>query len=102
MAKATNNGFRDPEDMFHHTRMSLGDHIEELRRHMIKALIGFGVAMCVGLYFGDNVLRFIAYPVDSELAKMRKIRLDKIREKHRGDMADGANHNWAPLAIFVP
>ena len=34
---AVTNRREDAEDLFAHTRMSLGDHIEELRRHMIFA-----------------------------------------------------------------
>src|SRR4051794_35763200 len=33
---------RDPDDFFVETRMSFGDHIEELRRYLWKAIAGLG------------------------------------------------------------
>ena len=46
---AVTNRREDSEDLFAHTRMSLGDHIEELRRHMILA-IGFFIGMILGFF----------------------------------------------------
>jgi sec-independent protein translocase protein TatC len=81
----TGNGYHDPEDMFAHTRMSLGDHIEELRRHMIKALLGFGVAMIIGFFISQPVLNFINAPVEKALKEMyekrREAKLKEYREK---------------------
>jgi len=34
------NQYNDSEDMFADTRMSFGDHIEELRTHLLRALAG--------------------------------------------------------------
>ena len=44
-------------------RMSLGDHLEELRRRLISALIGFGVALGVCLYFGTQVAAIFCQPM---------------------------------------
>ena len=35
----------DPEDMFSDTRMSFGDHLEDLRTHLWRAVKGFFIAM---------------------------------------------------------
>jgi len=67
-----------PEDLFAPTRMSLGDHIEELRKHLIRALLGFGVALVAGFFLGPMVLRFIAAPVDGALAKFYQRRMDRL------------------------
>lgn len=37
-----------PEDIFADTRMSFGDHIEELRNHMIRAGIGLVICLVIG------------------------------------------------------
>jgi len=34
----------DPEDFFADTRMSFGDHIEDLRTHLLNAFKGFFIA----------------------------------------------------------
>jgi sec-independent protein translocase protein TatC len=75
---AVANRREDSEDLFAHTRMSLGDHIEDLRRHMIKALLGFGLAMIVGFFVSPYVLDWIKAPVEDGLNDMYETRLKKV------------------------
>jgi sec-independent protein translocase protein TatC len=73
----------DSEDLFAHTRMSLGDHIEELRRHMIKALIGFFIALIAGFIVSPYVLDWIKKPVEDGLQEMYEKRVEKaIKEQN--------------------
>jgi sec-independent protein translocase protein TatC len=58
---------QESDDLFAHTRMSFGDHIEELRLRMIRALLGLVVAMLVGLAVGKYALEFIQMPIQNEL-----------------------------------
>jgi sec-independent protein translocase protein TatC len=44
-------------------RMSLGDHLEELRSRLILALLGLVVATVVCLIFGERVLTFFCAPL---------------------------------------
>ncbi len=74
---AVANRREDSEDLFHHTRMSLGDHIEELRRYMIKALIGFFIAMIAGFFVSEYVLDFIKAPVEDGMKDLYNKRLLK-------------------------
>ncbi len=56
------------EDLhFEHTRMSFWDHIEELRSHMWKAIIGFVIAMIAAIPLAFYVTQFIAAPVEAAL-----------------------------------
>jgi sec-independent protein translocase protein TatC len=57
----------DPDDMFADSRMSFGEHIEDLRVHLIRAIAGFVVAFIVSFFFAPTVLRFISAPVESQL-----------------------------------
>ena len=75
------NDFDD--DPFCATRMSLGDHIEELRLRLWKALIGFSVALILGFFLSPALLRFIAAPVDRALAKFHHRRIDRLLEQLR-------------------
>jgi sec-independent protein translocase protein TatC len=75
------NDFDD--DPFAATRMSLGDHIEELRLRLWKALAGFGVALVIGFFISPALLRFIAAPVDRALAKFHQRRIDRLLERLR-------------------
>ncbi len=44
-------------------RMTFGEHIEELRGCLIRALIGVAVALAVTLYFGFDLIGWIAQPL---------------------------------------
>lgn len=44
------------------TRMTLGEHLEELRKRLFWALLGLGLAMCITLPCGKYILRLLAYP----------------------------------------
>ena len=43
-----------PDDIFDHTRMSFGDHIEILRKHLIRAVVGLLVCL-IGGFILDSI-----------------------------------------------
>jgi len=57
----------DPDDY----RMTLGEHLEELRRRLILSLIGVGIALAICLYFGDSVVTGFCLPLLSVLEKYK-------------------------------
>lgn len=73
--------FDDPDDIFKDSRMSFGDHIEELRSRLIKALIGLLFCLVIGFILdsigqsmgwenfgvGRPMLRIIVYPVETQV-----------------------------------
>ena len=65
-------------------RMSLGDHLEELRRRLILALIGFAVAMAGCLVFGKEVLAIFCKPL---LQVMQKYEVNPML--FMGNLSDG-------------
>ncbi len=62
MSNGRMSTYVDPEDMFAETRMSFGDHLEELRTHLWRAIKGFIIAMIICLCFGNYVVKFITPP----------------------------------------
>jgi sec-independent protein translocase protein TatC len=70
-----------PEDPFADTRMSLGDHIEELRTRLWLALLGFFAALVAGFFLSPAVLRFIAAPVDGALARFHQRRTERLVQR---------------------
>jgi len=58
--------FRDPRQ----THMSLGEHLEELRSRVIRALIGIAVAAAVCFYFGDHIFSFICRPLAVAMTRL--------------------------------
>jgi sec-independent protein translocase protein TatC len=71
----------DTDDMFEDTRMSFGDHLEELRSHLIRAIVGFMIALFFAFFIGKFVLRIIAAPVEEQMAAFYQRRAAGISEE---------------------
>jgi sec-independent protein translocase protein TatC len=71
----------DPDDFFADTRMSIGDHIEELRMHLFRAIGGFLVGLVFGFFLGQPVMHLIAAPVESRLMKFYQARVERKRQE---------------------
>jgi sec-independent protein translocase protein TatC len=72
---------RNDEDYFSHTRMTFGDHIEALRWHLWRAIVGFFIAMIFAFFIGAPAIDFIGRPIKSELKTYQRERLEKIRKR---------------------
>jgi len=55
------------EDLFKKTTMTFGEHLEELRICLFKALAGLMVGFIIGLYFGGDVVAWIEMPLRDAL-----------------------------------
>ncbi len=76
----------DPDDFFQDTRMSFGDHLEDLRTHLWRAIKGFFFFCVFGFFIGKMVLQFIADPVEKQLQAFYDKRLaDVMDEIERGE-----------------
>jgi sec-independent protein translocase protein TatC len=74
----------DPEDMFKDTRMSFGDHIEDLRTHLLRALKGLAIGMIFGFWpLGPYVLEILNAPVVQELNAFEERKLEREIAKNR-------------------
>jgi sec-independent protein translocase protein TatC len=71
----------DPDDLFAETRMSFGEHIEDLRRHLWRAIAGFLVCLLFSFFIGQPILEFIKKPVETELARFYANRAKKIGDR---------------------
>jgi sec-independent protein translocase protein TatC len=91
-------GNNDSEDFFSDTRMSFGEHIEDLRKHLIRALVGFmiiihGVFVCDAIgYFstsgfgvGRPMMTFIRSPVERALQSFYDRRSKQVMDDLKGD-----------------
>lgn len=97
--------YKYPDDIFDESRMSFGDHIDELRSRLIKALKGLGLVLLIGFgldYLGDQLklpwlglgrpmMGVIVEPVESQVRDFYNVRNQKNRDKlskiERGDPA---------------
>lgn len=55
------------KDLFDDTTMSFGEHLEVLRAHLIKSLLGLAIAVIVCLFYGDTVIAILRRPLDAAL-----------------------------------
>jgi sec-independent protein translocase protein TatC len=55
------------EDLFKDSTMSFGEHLEELRGALFRAVIGLVIAVGIGLYYGNTVVGWIQWPLKTAL-----------------------------------
>lgn len=67
------------EDYFADTRMSFGDHIEDLRKHLIRGFYGFLVGMAIAAFFAKPTLRLINEPVEQAMQAFYDERAAKLQ-----------------------
>jgi sec-independent protein translocase protein TatC len=98
------DNYKDPDDLFADTRMSFGDHIEELRSRLIRALLGFMIAFLIAFlpWVGKPVLNFITAPVEAQLAYFYNKRVQTVADKlSKGDSAITDANKPRPLQVAL-
>lgn len=69
------------KDLFDDSTMTFGEHLEVLRTHLIRALLGLSICVIGALAFGENLVRLIRQPVDSALRRANFIAVhDDVKE----------------------
>lgn len=58
---------RKSRDLFDDTTMTFGEHLEVLRVHVFRALLGVILAVSVCLFFGDRIFYWLRHPVEKAL-----------------------------------
>jgi sec-independent protein translocase protein TatC len=93
----------DPDDFFAETRMSFGDHIEELRVHLWRAIYGFGIAVFASIFIGHIVVDYITAPVKQQLREYYIRHQKRVLEQQAGDPElTRANRPTPFRAVLVP
>ena len=60
---------RQSKDLFDDSTMSFGEHLEVLRFHLWRAILGASLVIAVCLYKGENIVAFVRAPIDDALAE---------------------------------
>ena len=55
------------EDLFENTKMTFGEHLEELRGSLVKATIALVVGVLIGLIFAGDVVDYVQTPLKAAL-----------------------------------
>ena len=58
---------RKKDDLFENSTMTFGEHLEELRQCLVRAIIALGVGLAVGLTVANEVVRYVAVPLKSAI-----------------------------------
>ena len=66
------------KDLFDDSSMTFGEHLEVLRVHLIRALIGLAVAVIGCLFVGESILGEVRAPIDSALKRYGVIKEDGV------------------------
>ncbi len=59
------------EDLFEDSRMSFGEHLDELRQVLVRALIGVAIACIAGFIVAHHVVNYLTIPLTNATAKFR-------------------------------
>jgi sec-independent protein translocase protein TatC len=70
------------EDIFESTKMTFGEHLEELRWTLIKAIAALSVGFLIALLFAGSVVDYIQTPLRAELQRFYTNRAAKEYEKY--------------------
>jgi sec-independent protein translocase protein TatC len=79
------------EDLFKDTTMTFGEHLEELRTCLFKALVGLIIGFLIGLLVGGQVVKFIQTPLKEALTKYYQQKSVKYIEEHREELRELGN-----------
>jgi sec-independent protein translocase protein TatC len=55
------------EDLFDHTKMTFGEHLDDLRRSLLKAMLALVVGVLVGLLVANKVIDYVQNPLREAL-----------------------------------
>jgi sec-independent protein translocase protein TatC len=55
------------EDLFESTKMTFGEHLDELRRSLLKAVLALVIGFVVGLVFAGDVVEYVQTPLKEAL-----------------------------------
>jgi len=70
------------DDLFDDGSMSFGEHIEELRTHLLRAIWGVLIALLITVLFAHKVVEVLTWPVEGKLQTWHKTRLDSNSEAY--------------------
>lgn len=69
---------KSDEDLFRESTMTFGEHLEELRGCLFRALMGLLVGFLIGLFVGDQVVNWIQLPLRRALIRYYSTQADRI------------------------
>ncbi|QDT02923.1 Sec-independent protein translocase protein TatCy [Rubripirellula lacrimiformis] len=62
---------RPKDDLFDNSTMTFGEHLDELRQCLVKAILWLAGGLIIGLFFADSVILFIQRPLESAIREFQ-------------------------------
>jgi sec-independent protein translocase protein TatC len=78
------------EDLFEHTKMTFGEHLDELRRSLLKAVLSLVVGVVIGFLVAKDVVKYVQTPLKDALKEhyseldLQRYRDFLFKERERG------------------
>jgi sec-independent protein translocase protein TatC len=79
---------RPKDDLFDNSTMTFGEHLDELRQALVKAILWLAGGLIIGLFFADTVVQFVQTPLR---AAIQQFNADRDLHQLGYDPADPAN-----------
>src|SRR6186713_350871 len=71
--------------MFDDGSMTFGEHIEELRRHLWRAIVGILLATLFTIFFAQYVVKILVAPLEGSLEDWHRAKLIRVAEQYEAD-----------------
>jgi len=81
---------RPKDDLFDNSTMTFGEHLEELRHSLVRAILSLAAGLVIGLFFADRIVLFVQMPLQTAIQKFNADRAlyqlgyDPADEKNAG------------------
>ena len=90
------------EDLFEATTMSFGDHLEELRGSLTRALIGLTIGSLIGLIFANHVVGVIQKPLlDALGSHYAGLAVNQLEDMYGNNVLDPQTVKFVEKSAFV-
>jgi sec-independent protein translocase protein TatC len=72
----------EEDDLFKHTSMTFGEHLEELRACLLKAVLSLAIGFGIGLWFAPKIVQWIQSPLEGALENYYSAEAVEYIDKH--------------------
>lgn len=87
---------RPKDDLFDNSTMTFGEHLEELRSSLVRAILWLAGGMLIGLYFAPHVIQFVQIPLQAAIQEF-----NADRDLYRLGYTDPSAPEIQPLRQFL-
>lgn len=94
MTTSSNLTLKKADDLFEKSSMSFGEHLEELRRALLKCSIWLAAGLAVGLPMASSVVTYMQTPLEKSLREFYKKRSIQEMNKSTGEEVSADLTAW--------